>query len=469
MQSKLTKDKTKLIESNLLANKIRGKILYIKSDKLYNAAIYCLDKITYFQKYIYRFIPITKLRRKARLYQLDILFCIRKKLIFSNYIKAKERIAHKKTIKVIFLVNQNQKWKCDSLYKELEKDEYFEPIIVVLPLNNGSNTIKQQLQTNINFFRSKKMKNLVAIDIGRDNHTGLISYKPDIIFYQQPWHIYKLDKIEYTSRYALTCYVPYFISVTKDDWHTYHHFHKLLWRFFTDFKLNTNQLKKLYDKKNKTLVPSGHPNLDYYCEYKIKPPGEIKKIIFAPHHSFEQVQNSLKLATFNWSGDPILEFARNNPEINFILKPHPRFKGAIIQNGIRTKEQIEDYFTAWESLDNCQIYDKGDYLDLFTASDLLITDCGSFLVEYLFTGSPVIRLASKNNVGYNALGNLIIQNYYTAEDKDQLLMQLQRIITNGEDPLREKRLECLKSLQQTKSSGMFIKDYLKNELRIRNS
>lgn len=436
--------------------------MYIKSDKLYNAAIYCLDKIAGFQRFILRFIPVSKLRRKIRRLHPDTLISIRKKLVFSNYQKVKGRLARKKTIKVIFLVDQNQKWKCDTLYHNLKEDKHFEPIIAI---SNGPNAQEQQ-DNNIKFFKSKGMKYIIAFDNKKNTPVNLKTYNPDIIFYQQQWTINKIHKIEHVSRFALTCYCPYFIWVTIDHWHQCTNFQKLLWRYFSDFEPNMRQLKKLWKEKSNRLVLTGYPGLDYYCNHKIIPPQEIKNIIFAPHHSFEQGQASLKLATFNWSGDPILEFARNNPEINFILKPHPRFKCAIIGNGIRTKDQIEDYFTAWKALDNCQIYDKGDYLDLFTESDLLITDCATFLVEYLFTGNPVIRLASKNNVGYNDLGNFIIQNYYTAEDKDQLLKQLQRIIKNGEDPLREKRLECLKSLQQTKSSSMFIKDYIKKELHI---
>ena len=63
--------------------------------------------------------------------------------------------------------------------------------------------------------------------------------------------------------------------------------------------------------------------------------------------------------------------------------------------------EINNYFSEWEKIG--KIYPTGDYYELFSHSDCLITDCISFLAEYLPTGKPVIHLRKENQ--YKELSN----------------------------------------------------------------
>ena len=57
-----------------------------------------------------------------------------------------------------------------------------------------------------------------------------------------------------------------------------------------------------------------------------------------------------------------------------------------------TREQVEQYFDEWRAIGS--IKEGTSYMELFANSSCLITDCGSFLTEYAFTGKPVIHLVS---------------------------------------------------------------------------
>ena len=64
---------------------------------------------------------------------------------------------------------------------------------------------------------------------------------------------------------------------------------------------------------------------------------------------------------------------------------------------------------------------------MFRTSDWLITDCNSFLYEYLPTNKPVIHLINDKSVGHNEYGQKLISGYYPAkniEETNQLLEQL---------------------------------------------
>ena len=65
------------------------------------------------------------------------------------------------------------------------------------------------LYDNAKFFEKKNMAYSFAYDFNKHKVTDLKRFKPDIIFYQQPYEIYSIQKPRSTSKYALSCYIPY--------------------------------------------------------------------------------------------------------------------------------------------------------------------------------------------------------------------------------------------------------------------
>ena len=207
-------------------------------------------------------------------------------------------------------------------------------------------------------------------------------------------------------------------------------------------------------------VVSGYPKLDFYLE-NTADANRPRTVIYAPHHSFEKT--GLGYATFAWNGAEILNFAKKNPDVHFVFKPHPRFKFAIVKNGIMTQAEIDAYYQAWQNLKNGSVHGTGDYMNLFLNSTAMITDCSSFLGEYYFTGNPLIHLISKNSAGQNELGENISKNYYQVHNLTELKTTLHTVITENKDPLKDKRLRAKNGLAFPENgSGNYIKEYLKN-------
>ena len=282
------------------------------------------------------------------------------------------------------------------------------------------------------------------------------------------------QNIKNVSNFALCCYVPYSFDMFAHENNYFSSFHGLLWKYF----LETNYHLRLFKKTHKinNCVVTGYPKLDTYLEnkkinkkmiwpvFKIK---KIKRIIYAPHHSF--TPTPLTLSTFNWNGNAILEMARNSLNTIWVFKPHPNLKYNYIQTYPNKKKEIEKYFKQWRTLKNAKIYTQGDYFDLFKTSDALITDCGSFLAEYLFTKKPILHLRTKlQNRPFNKIGKKIIENYYQIYNLDELKNIFNRVILDNDDYLKKKRLASIKELgiDYSMSSAKKITKHFEEILKI---
>jgi CDP-glycerol glycerophosphotransferase (TagB/SpsB family) len=186
-------------------------------------------------------------------------------------------------------------------------------------------------------------------------------------------------------------------------------------------------------------------------------------IIYAPHFSFKN--SVLRLSTFDWNGKYLLDFARAHRELDWIFKPHPQLKLKVIQDGIMTENEINEYYDEWAKIG--LVYDQGDYFNIFMSSDALITDCSSFLSEYLPTKKPVIHMISENMVALNSISKVTSSHYYKAHDLRELEFYLNDVIINKNDPLREKRINDINILTSDgNSASSRIVSHLKKEFRI---
>ena len=143
------------------------------------------------------------------------------------------------------------------------------------------------------------------------------------------------------------------------------------------------------------------------------------------------------MATFRENGQLILNLAKNNPSTTWIFKPHPRLKFALLKNNIMSENEVEEYYREWEAIGN--VYLQVDYLNIFKSSDLMITDCCSFLAEYLPSGKPLIRLVNKDSTALNLLGQEVVKGYYETSNNNELEETFKQIVLDKNDPKRDVR------------------------------
>ncbi len=388
-------------------------------------------------------IRVRKFVDKYRVKILGIRFYVKRRfepVVERNYAKHTERLKQKfgkEPIKVGFLVRENAKWSYESLYRLMEQDPDFEPLVVIkdddFELARASN--------NLPFF--KDYNHCVIRTLREYRKLGV-----DILFYEQPWYDICDDFTpDGVSAYSLTYYVPYAVeSEAEPDVHgATSSFLKALTASFC-FSEKMSQALRTYGIHNTHVV--GHPRMDAYMtpEAATNPwrsEGKVR-IIYAPHHSFGY--SLLKQASWEWSGEHILKLAREHQDTTeWIFKPHPRFQyelGRLLQSEKKAQEVMD----AWAAVS--QLYNRGNYFDLFKTADVMISDCISFNIEWLPSHKPFIRLRAHypDTRIFEAI-EYYSEPYYHADSVADIDRYFDMLVNRHEDPNREARAERATEIQ----------------------
>ena len=380
-------------------------------------------------------------------------------------------LARRRKIQVGFWVTEIQKWSsCASLFEALLKSKHFEPFVMLAYFKKSEIGISPQehMLKGIKFFEEKGINYKVVYDIKQQVHIKLKKFKPDIVFYQQPWLIPDNQNPFNTSKNALICYVPYCYYSLNSYMNYLLGFHGKLWKYFVESDLHKEEYQQKFNAKNCTAI--GSCKLDSYKTLDKSKIDTIwktnkKRIIYSPHNCFEQENIDYATATFDKNGEFILQLAKSHPEYEWIFRPHPVFKDRVLRHKIKTLSEIENYFEEWKKIGT--IYTGGDYYEMFAGSDYLITDCISFLSEYLPTAKPVIHLRKdEQKQSFNNLVKMITDSYYKVYDNETLSKIFNEVIVNNNDYLKDKRIKNIKLLMidKNKTTGEKITEYMEKEL-----
>lgn len=368
--------------------------------------------------------------------------------------KAARRKPKDEKIRVLFIVSEIAKWKEQSLYEAMEKTGEFYPIVGISAWNKQSGLDVEELETVHKraeaFFDRMGDRHVrtVTCEEGRKIYHDLSEFKPDIVFYTEQWSPCPKQHPFEVSKYALTCFLPYYVP---DFGITWIDCHQQVERFSWIYYCLGEKWKQLYKRSLlltchcNNYVATGHPALDLFYEQRDRQPKE-NYVIYAPHFSFPHPlqQEYYLIGTFDWNGIEILKYAESHPEIKWVFKPHPILKGLLSEYGVMSKEEVENYYTRWERI-GVACYDA-DYQELFLESRVMITDSGSFLPEYGSTGRPVIRLiCAKNKHIPPKAAKDVYDTYYNVNNLEELHSTLKMVVEDGRDPNREKRIEAVRA------------------------
>ncbi|KRB60344.1 hypothetical protein ASE04_25090 [Rhizobium sp. Root708] len=338
-------------------------------------------------------------------------------LVLRNIPSRQERI------RCLFLVQSVTMWDAFAdVYARMVEEPLFDPIVCSLNVSQlGSANFTGEADVS-EFLKSQGIPHLrFGMDDSFEALDIMKSLQPDVIFRQQFWEGgvqpgFQTGEITF----ARLCLIPYaaLIIQTHDDgpqgsdlyspaWYD-QFFHRMTWRIFCEnTEMRETFLKPRRHDASKIVV-SGYPKFERLLKAKgqgqwpIPERGErAYRVVWAPHHS---VRGGLGFGVFDRMAMDMLAWARSQPDIEFVLKPHPALTEGLVRAKVMTEEQARDYFKAWSALPNCTICD-GLYGELFDASDLMITDGISFLTEYPLFDKPLVYFESGCHVPFNALGH----------------------------------------------------------------
>ncbi len=376
-----------------------------------------------------------------------------RKIIYKN----QERVVNilkneikKRKLKVVFLNTENAKWQYQSLYKRFAENPKFDVQVLVSVLRkfkgkNFTDECRENLIQNYNFFKNRGMNVDFLFDIESKKFKDLRNFSPDIVFYEQPWGLPDKYSLLKTSKYSLGFYCSYGSCTSNGENEYISSMYRDIFTYFVDNEYTKNFLiRKGYCKTH--LAVAGQIKNDAYFlpirEDNIIWKTNKKRIIYAPHHSFDK-NSTLSFGTFNLNYKFFYEYAKAHQEYEFIFKPHPKLKSEIVRTSLMTKDEADRYFQAWEELENAQVCDRGDYFDMFRTSDLMITDSNSFLYEYLPSKKPLIQLVSLFSVGLNPFGQQIVSGYYKAENNEETEKLIYQLLEKNNDYKKDIRIDLM--------------------------
>ena len=158
-----------------------------------------------------------------------------------------------------------------------------------------------------------------------------------------------------------------------------------VWKYFTETVYSLEDCRRLQLIEGKNVVLTGYPKMDAFAKYQSKKKDGHEKILITAHHSVDM--DELPLSNFLFYHRLVPELPGMFPGTEFVFRPHPLLFSRLINEKIWTRDQVDGYLTDLEKA-GIEYSDGGDYLRLFSECDAIINDCGSFTIEWLFTGKP---------------------------------------------------------------------------------
>lgn len=350
----------------------------------------------------------------------------------------------KKKIKVVFLAIHKSVWKVDPVFKKMLDDPLFEPIILVCPYTvYGEERMWEDMKDTYEYFDEKGYPTISSYNKDENRWLSLEDIKPDIVFFTNPHNLTRKEYYEDAYLNYLSCYVPYYTDIASNYnlESSYNQiFHNAVWKIFMDSKYSYNRALKNSANKGKNLVLSG--NLMQEIFYEVLQ-GNIKniwkeqksikkKIIYAPHQSI-LLENNLHLSTFLKNGETIKQLAiKYRESVQWAFKPHPLLKSKLYLHPDWGVEKTNEYYDFWENNSYTQL-EEGEYVELFSTSDAMIHDSGSFIYEYLLVEKlcGYLYFNGENQLkAINSYGKELLKKYKILCNEEDIENFIKNVINN---------------------------------------
>lgn len=385
----------------------------------------------------------------------------KKNLAIAKNIRRKVNNGEK--IRVVFVCHRPAVWSSlKSVYEELKNDSDFDVKIVAIP--NKKEIPGKWMEHDI--YESEGAEDFFAqygcingYDYEKKEWLDLRTLQPDYIFFQQPYNVTRCEayKSYNVSKYARLLYVAYATDFIGDgvlEETSPKDYLNDVYFYFTQNKLDHELIKGILDKqKNMHSRPvlTGFPRYDGIDKYVgsdsdlWKRSKDKYRVMWTPRWC----TNEGNCSFFDYK-DELVNYCNGHEKIDLLFRPHPQAFSNWNQTGELPNEEAQEYKSVYTNSDNMNIDQKSEYMDTIFSSDCLISDTSSFIADYFLTGNPVIYCHKINM--FNSFSQRMSEGFYWVNNWGELEETLD-MLSNGEDPLKEKRQKLIEELYNTKESA----------------
>lgn len=383
--------------------------------------------------------------------------------IINQRLKVKKYLGE--NVVVIFICHRPQVWNSlKTVYRSFLEDDLFEVYIVRIPIRRCSEdggwlSNVYDLEDKNDFWEGVNC--IDGYDSENNSWFDPKTLNPDYVFYQQPYNVMFHDyyKSWIVSKYAKICYTPYYFAFSSGDVMENTKpvdFIKNLSFFFVQdnyYKEKVLALKSANRIITGAVEVLGMPRLDLLRQDSVNKRDRYS-ILWLPRWTFDEGTSHF----LEYKGS-ISDYCEEN-DVSYILRPHPQMFRELTRIGLMSNSQLEEFVNSIQTNENAFLDENTDYIETFYESDCLVADYTSLLIEYLFTGKPIIY-CHRTNV-FDDFGNRIAEGFYWANNWDEVSGYLD-MLRRGEDPLLEKRQQLVKEIfaYNDGKNGERIKEYIK--------
>ncbi len=369
------------------------------------------------------------------------------------------RLAKKKQtgepVNVLFVCHRPQLWPTlKGVYDLFKADPLFRVQILAVPQRNK---IKGRNYRH-NHFESEGAeafwKDEGCIE-GYNYETGEWldprTLHPDYVFFQQPYNVARPDCLlsSEVSCYAKLLYLTYYVMVDLDpraEECTPVDFMKDLSFYFAQNEADRVFVEGRLAKggPNVCQIPvTGHPRLEHIRDHigescDLWHHTDSFKILWTPRWTTNE--GACHFFTYR---QPLTAYCREHGNIELMFRPHPQAFKEWRSTGEMTEEEerlVRDEFNQGDfQLDESRNF----YPQMFT-SDVLVSDPSSMIIDYFFTGKPIVYCA---NHGVNdSIVDVLRPGMYWVNSWEEAEHTLDELRA-GRDPLKDIRAECARQYQ----------------------
>lgn len=348
--------------------------------------------------------------------------------------------------RLVILYQLPESWaNVRSVWEAARADESVDVSVILLPfIHRDYQWQRDQAETHL--------RALGVPFVPWDSHR-LEDERMDAVLYTSPYDetrppAYKFAELR--QRAGLTAYIPYGLEVGGGEQNYVYQYGQPVTAHADAVFVRSQSVRDMFARHCPTgaghVHVTGHPRMDGLVDIAQFPvdPALLeaidgrKAVLWNAHFSFDGDLWS----TFDQLAGGILDAFASRPELVLLLRPHPLLWKKLINLNILGEGDIADLKSQLREL-GVITDERSDHRHAFAASAAMMSDAGSFLMEYLATGKPVLYLKNPHGQGLNEEGAAVVRQYHTASDTGQVagfLDQLRR----DEDPLHLSRTAAIK-------------------------
>lgn len=386
------------------------------------------------------------------------------KTISTLLVAKKRKIGSK--IKVAFLCQYIPAWnKSELVYKRLMEDSRFEVFLVCVPSGIKDNELldPECLENDTYDYYIRHGYSAINALVGKNEWFDLKSLNCDYIFYQRPYNSYlpKPYISETVATYSRICILMYAITLTKQVFET-----TLNKDFFKDVYLYFAETPSAAKENIQNFWLSHKLGLRKTCFYGMPALEQLLMDKEKKSNAWEYSKNSFRVMwTPRWTTSAdvggsnffvyyqlLLEYAKQNPDVDILIRPHPLAFDNFIRTGEMSVQEVEEYKQKINNAQNVSLDTEKEYHATFWDTSVLVSDISSMVPEYFITGKPLIFCTSDIAWEMTEEMKKVINACYIADSPAEVFKYLEQL-KQGNDPMFEIRKKIINEVFGANLSG----------------